>query len=115
MSRSQRDKGARYEREVAHVLSQATGTDVARNLSQPRDSGADLHAVIGRVRFAIECKRRARLGQLYDWMAQAAAGATDGETPIVVARADRETDHLVILRLQDLLTMLLSYGNEART
>ena len=53
MSRSQRDKGARFEREVVADLNDH-GLDAERNLSQSRDGGYDIDSLAG----AIECKAR---------------------------------------------------------
>src|SRR3974390_261082 len=87
----QRDKGANGERELCALLTDWLGFVVKRNLGQARDSGHDI-TLPG---FHIECKRRARLGYLYDWMAQAASNAD--QTPAVAMRADGE-GWLVMLR-----------------
>jgi Holliday junction resolvase len=56
MSRSQREKGARFEREVVADMNDH-GLDAERNLSQSRDGGYDIDSLAG----AFECKARARL------------------------------------------------------
>lgn len=100
MSKSQRTKGAGFEREVAAMLTDHLGTVVKRNLSQTRgNEGSDIE--IGR--FAIECKRRASIA-VYDWLDQAHRDA-DGKTPVVVARADGRRA-IAILDLESFLPML---------
>ena len=85
MSKSQRDKGASFEREIANLLTVELGMVVKRNLSQTRggkDEGSDI--TVGR--WSLECKRRAKIA-VYDFLDQALRDA-QGKTPVVVARAD---------------------------
>jgi len=105
MSKSQRIKGANYERDIVHDLADYLGVDCARNLEQTRDGGADI--VLDR--FVIECKRRAGIA-VYDWVDQAQAACKEGQTPIVVCRADRR-ESLAIMKWSDFLTLL---GNEIK-
>ena len=56
MSKSQRTKGAAFERECVTLLNEY-GADAERNLSQTRDGGHDIDSVFG----AFECKKRATL------------------------------------------------------
>lgn len=95
--RMSRNKGASYEREVAHELEAWLGTVVTRRLGQARDGGHDLE-VPG---FTVECKRRAGF-VAHSWMAQAvsASVANGGLPPVVFARGDRQ-ETLVIMRLAD--------------
>ena len=85
MGKSQRTKGASGEREAAALLNELLGLQVARRLGQARDGGDDL---IGCAPFRVEVKRRARIGQIYDWLAQVQVGASATELPVVMARAD---------------------------
>lgn len=101
MSKSQRTKGASYEREVCSVLSEATGQKVQRNLGQPRDSGTDIS--LGD--FVFECKRRKTLKSIEDWLKQAEdARANKDQIAAVIARSDGGKS-LVILSLADFLTV----------
>ena len=84
MSASQRRKGQSGEREVCALLQGEFGVKVGRKLSQCRDSGNDVD--IGP--FCIEVKRRARIGNVYEWMAQAEFSAPDGNVPVVFMRGD---------------------------
>ena len=90
MGLKSRRKGASYEREIANAIG------AKRNIGQARDGGDDI-TLEG---FRIECKRRARLGPMVDWMAQANAACRDGDTPVVVCRGDGG-ESLVILRFAD--------------
>jgi Holliday junction resolvase len=102
MSRSQRDKGARYEREIAHKLGKVLGTQLRRNITQYQaKSQPDI--VAGNL--AIECKRRARIGHVYEWLEQARAAAGE-RLPVVVARADHKPD-IVIMDLSTFVQLLV--------
>jgi Holliday junction resolvase len=103
MSKSQREKGAAYEREVVNQIKETLGINVSRNLTQTRDSGADILLD----RYVIECKRRAEI-VVYNWMEQAEMSCKTGQRPIVICRADKE-DSLVIMNLTDFLPLL---GND---
>lgn len=72
MSKAQRDKGARGEREFCKLLEDEFGIDARRNLGQARDAGNDIHA--GPIHF--EVKRRSRLRTLEMWMEQAASSGS---------------------------------------
>lgn len=96
-----RNKGAGYEREIANKFSEYLGADVKRNLDQSRDGGAD----ISLPPYLIECKRRARI-IVYEWIEQATKAAKPvNMVPVVVCRADRQDD-LVIMRLSDFLPLM---------
>ncbi len=108
MSRSQRTKGATFEREVVNEL-KAIGYDCGRNLDQWREGGGDIELDA----WMIECKRRARIG-IYEFMEQAeAAAAGKGKKPMVVCRADRK-ESLVILRWSDMLEILAKSDHHHR-
>lgn len=95
MSKSQRTKGANGERELCRILSDELGTVVKRNLSQTREGGCDI--VLGP--YNVEVKRRARIGQIYDWIEQAEASCVDtGRKPVVICRADGK-GWLAVVRL----------------
>lgn len=91
MGKMQRRKGAAYEREIANAIG------AKRNIGQARDGGDD----ITHEGYRIECKRRAKLGPMVQWMEQAEASCvSDTETPVVVCRGDGG-ESLVILRFKD--------------
>lgn len=91
MSASQRRKGQVGEREAAALLTEEFGVACKRTLDQPREGGAD----ISLVPFAIEVKRRKRLG-LHAWVQQATDAAAGSRIPLVMARGDGE-DWVVIV------------------
>lgn len=102
MSKSQRTKGAGFEREVCALLSDQLGTVVKRNLAQTR-GGATEGSDITIGKFSIECKRRARIS-FYEWLDQAQRDAGD-KIPVVVARADGRRA-VAILDLEVLIPMM---------
>lgn len=105
MGKSQRTKGAAGEREVCAILRDTLGVDAHRNLSQTRDGGTDI--AVGQ--FRIECKRRARIGNVYEWLAQSQAACLEpGLTPVVAARADGKK-WVAILDFNDFCRLV---GNE---
>lgn len=105
MSKSQRTKGAAGEREVCNIIRITLGVDAHRNLSQTRDGGTDI--AVGK--FRIEVKRRAKIGNVYEWMAQSEASCDDpGQVPVVCARADGK-QWLAIVNLDDFCRLM---GNE---
>lgn len=84
MSRKSRAKGNTGERELCRLLRDELGEDVARNLDQVRDGGADL---LGVGPFAVEVKRAERL-ELATWWVQACQQAQ--MTTMVPALAYRQ-------------------------
>lgn len=98
MGRSQRTKGATFEREALAEFSAALGEKFTRLLGQARDGGAD-----GKVyALRIEFKRR---GELAKWYAQAVAAAKAQEIPLVVMRADRG-ESMALISLKNLLKLV---------
>jgi hypothetical protein len=95
MGRMQRQKGATFERDIANVLG------AKRNIGQSRDGGDDItHGP-----FRIECKRRATLGTVEQWLAQAiAACKRPSDVPIVVGRSDGGQP-MVVMRFTDWLAL----------
>ena len=106
MSKSQRVKGATFEREVCALIADHLGITVKRNLAQTR-GGATEGSDITLGRFSIECKRRARIS-VYEWLDQAQRDAGT-KTPIVVARADGRRS-IAILDFEALLPLLREFG-----
>ncbi len=104
MGKSQRTKGAAGEREVCHLIRDSLGIDAKRNLSQTREGGCDI--AVGP--FHVEVKRRAKIGQVYDWMTQAQESCKNGERPVVFCRADNKK-WLVVMPVEEALRLI---GNE---
>lgn len=101
MSKAQRTKGAAGEREICGMIFENLGIEVHRNLQQTRDGGADIKLKP----YSIEVKRRAAIGNIYDWMNQASAGCDMAERPIVVCRADRK-QWLAVMPIEELFRLI---------
>lgn len=108
MSKLARDRGASFEREIAHLVNDRLGLKIGRKLGQARDSGNDLDfgPIVG------ECKRRRKLGTVYGWLRQAAAAILlrppaerEGKIPVVIGREDNGVP-IVILGLADFLDLV---------
>lgn len=95
MGKASRDKGARFEREIANDLTDRWGVSIKRNIGQARDGGDDITVDP----FRIECKRRAKIAG-YDFIEQATAATDEGQIPVVVMRADGKKP-LVLMRYDD--------------
>lgn len=103
MGKSQRTKGAAYEREVVDAFNRRFTTNFKRNIGQARDGGNDID--IGRL--VVECKRRKSLKTLEGFMRQAEAATATGLAsrqisgiPVVVMRED-EGQSMLLMRLED--------------
>ena len=106
MSKSQRDKGAGFERDIVNML-KTHGYEANRNLSQTRDGGGDIDLP----RWMLECKRYAKIA-VYTWLKQSIKAAKPGQMPVVIARADKE-EAIAILRLTDFMELM--NAKEAQT
>jgi len=109
MGKSQRTKGASFERDIVHVLQDALGIQVERNLNQTRDGGGDINLP----GYLVECKRRAGIA-VYDWLDQATRAANPAQKPLVIARADRR-ENIIIMRLDYFLPLLKGTNNAEST
>jgi Holliday junction resolvase len=88
-----RARGARGERELCNLFTDALGFNVSRRLGQARDSGHDIDLP----GFDIEVKKRRKIALLYEALGQAESGSG---TPVVASRADGK-DWLVTMYLTD--------------
>jgi hypothetical protein len=87
MSASQRNKGARGEREIFAKLSEELGFVVKRNVDQARLGGADSLELPG---FAPEIKRRETLSRPTWWRQAVRQGLVLKAEPIVLYRQSRK-------------------------
>jgi Holliday junction resolvase len=101
MSRSQRDKGAQFERDVQDLARAHGFTACRRAFASGAQGGADLTGIPG---VALECKRQETV-RLREWWAQAEAAADPGEVPVVALRWSRGPA-LAVLPLEELLALL---------
>lgn len=85
MSKMQRNKGARGERELAKLLEEQLGLSVTRNLMQTREGGHDLNGLP----VALEVKRQETL-KLNEWWSQAEEqGIRANKMPALAYRKSR--------------------------
>lgn len=92
MAKSQRDKGARGERELAKTLSKFLSIEVKRNLDQPRDAGHDLDGLP----FSVEVKRQEQL-RIGAWWEQTVEQAqANGKPPALAYRQNHKQWRFVI-------------------
>ena len=93
MTKMQRNKGKRGEREFLNKLGELLNQDLSRNLNQSANGGADCVDVNG---FAIEIKRRESLS-LGQWWKQATNQArTLNRQPALAYRQSRKPWRIVV-------------------
>jgi hypothetical protein len=100
VSRSERQKGARTENELAAKLSKDLGRVVKRKLGQARDSGDDIQVE----QFRIESKAR-KAFSVWGFMDQCQAACGPGDVPVVALRANGRP-WLVLMRYEDAIPMI---------
>lgn len=101
MSRSEREKGARGEREVAAIF-RAHGFDCERT---PNSGGLRVKGdLAGNVPAHVEVKRQ-ETARPWAWFAQAQAEATPANMPIVAFRRN-DSPWLAIVKLEDLIDLI---------
>lgn len=104
-----KDKGKRFERELAGMLRAAGYSDARRTAQYCGNSGKayDIEGVPG---IAIEAKHREKMA-LYDWMAQAVRdSAGSGLLPVVMHKKNN-AEVLVTMRFQDFVEVFREYAN----
>lgn len=101
-----KDKGARFERELASLLRQY-GYDTRRTAQYCGQSG-DAADVVGLPHIHIEAKHQEKM-MLYDWMAQAVRDSSkNGRLPAVFHKKNY-ADVLVTMRLDDWIQIYREY------
>ena len=103
MSKSQRDKGQRREREAyTHLCDELGHQHIERNYGQSANGGIDIKAGP----FGVEVKARNTIACVR-WLDQAiAASAPLGLVPVVYAREDRG-EPIVIMRAADAMKLMM--------
>lgn len=97
-----RDKGKRFELQVAHRL-QEYGIDASRSAQHCGKTG-QAPDVIGVPHLHVECKAQERM-HLYDWMAQAQRDSVEtGDLPVVIHKANNKPI-LVSMRFEDFMEL----------
>lgn len=103
MSKSQRTKGACFEREISTEISEWLGIDCKRKLGAARDGGDDIQ--VGQ--FRIECKRH-ETTNVWEWYEQAKANAEAGEIPVVVFRRSR-SESMALVSFSDFMRLMREF------
>jgi len=103
MGKASRDKGRRFEQQIARELRERLGIDVKRGQQGRSGSdGADIEAE--GLPYWFELKVAARAPNILGAMRQAVE-ATDGRTPVVISKRDRE-DPLVTMQWEAWLDLI---------
>lgn len=97
-----KDKGARYEREIAGIL-RDHGYDSRRTAQYCGNTG-EASDVVGLPGIHIECKHQEKL-QIYDWMGQAKRDSANSNNIPAVFFRKNHCENLVVLRLEDFLKL----------
>lgn len=102
MSKAQRDKGQRREREAyAHLCDELGHQHIERNYGQAANGGIDIKAGP----FGVEVKARASISCVR-WLEQSIAACGPlGLVPVVYAREDRG-EPIVIMRATDAMKLM---------
>lgn len=98
-----RNKGAGYEREIAHAF------DAERVGSRGKED--HIHSDVEHETFYIQCKRRASISAYKWWTKTAEFAKTVGKIPIVVMREDRG-ESFVMISLDDFLELVDAKRNK---
>lgn len=108
MSRMQREKGARVEREIAAYLTHQLGMAVKRQLGQARDGGDDLRINdrLGWPSYSLEVKARRSFAVSAFLRQCEKANEGTNIVPVVVMREDGDTRPMALLRLEDLVHLI---------
>lgn len=117
MGARSRRKGARFEREVAALLTEASGLPCARNLTECRDGNTGyVHGLPG---FTIQCKVGRRPDDVYRAVREASQAACSGQHPVAIVRRNgsgsRPADDLAVLPLSSFLALLRSLPHDPPT
>ncbi len=108
MGRKSRDKGAAWEREVARLLTHATGTECRRQLRQYQVGGSDIDT---KLPIAVECKTGYRIS-IASALEQADRNAEFGEVPFVWVKQNRKGKspmRYIAINEQHFLPMLIEF------
>lgn len=100
-----KQKGARFERELAKMLREHGFENARRSAQYCGNTGQAADVVDAIPGYHIEAKHQEKM-HLYDWMAQAVRDAeSTGETPIVIHKQNYK-DTLVTMRFEDFMNLI---------
>lgn len=97
-----KEKGARFERQLASIFKKEYGYDDSRRTAQYCGNTGDASDVVGLPLIHVEAKHQEQM-RLYDWMDQAkrdAEAGGEGRLPAVFHKKNRH-EILVTMRLDD--------------
>lgn len=109
-----KEKGSKFERELAAFFTEKLGVSVMRSLytNDPMvRKGKGNSDLIGLPELALEAKRSERFN-VHEAMAQATVNASGDEMPVVVHRRSRQTleESHVIIKLEDFVKIYRLWG-----
>lgn len=107
MAINSKNKGARFERELAGTIREKYGYHDCRRTAQYCGNTGDASDIVGLPGIHIEAKHQETM-RLYDWMAQAVRDAKHG-LPAVFHRKNH-AEILVTMRLDDWMTLYFEYA-----
>lgn len=103
-----RNKGAAWEREVAHILTERFGVECRRRVKQYQVGGSDIDTVLP---IAVECKTGYRIDEPAA-LEQARAAAGPLELPFVYVKRNVKNgkpDRYIVIHEQDFLPILIEH------
>lgn len=112
MGKYQRDKGARFEREIANRLKEVFGPRTTRSSGQCFKG--DLRADVDCPEIWVECKvgKRPNIKAALEQAEEAEAGASTGKSPVAICKWDRQ-EPIASMRLDFFIELLkIAYRGE---
>ena len=113
MGKYSRDKGARFEREIANRLKEVFGPRTTRSSGQCFKG--DLRADVDCPEIWVECKvgKRPNIKAALDQAEEAEAGANTGKSPVAICKWDRQ-EPIVSMRLDYFMELIkIAYRGES--
>ena len=113
MGKYSRDKGARFEREIANRLKEVFGPRTTRSSGQCFKG--DLRADVDCPEIWVECKvgKRPNIKAALEQAEEAEAGANTGKSPVAICKWDRQ-EPIVSMRLDYFMELIkIAYRGES--
>ena len=113
MGKYSRDKGARFEREIANRLKEVFGPRTTRSSGQCFKG--DLRADVDCPEIWVECKvgKRPNIKAALEQAEEAEAGANTGKSPVAICKWDRQ-EPIVSMRLDYFMKLIkIAYRGES--
>jgi len=111
MGKFSRDKGARFEREIANKLKEVFGSRVTRSSGQC--FSGDTRADVDCPKFWVECKvgKRPNIKAALEQAEEARESSESTKTPVAICKWDRD-EPIASMRLSDFIEILKSIYKE---